>query len=696
MKELDFLGHKVSALGIKTQEHKIKAISDYPVPKNVKALRRFLGIIGYYRAFVRNYATIAHPLTSLLKAGIEFQWGEKQDVAFQNLKAKLIDSPILTYPDFSKEFFVACDASDVGLGAVLLQRGDKKLMPLSFASRVLTQTERNYSVTERELLAVVWAMRKFRHTILGFPVHVITDHLPVVDLFKKRAFVLNSKFNRWFLNILEYNPQFKYLPGRYNTIADGLSRVFEDDEQGESKKVVSFLVQTVDLDMDLVRNEQLQDPELVTVRENLKLNKRNDYQLLNGLLYLKPLKEGGCARLYVPKSLRDKVLCLVHSHKLSGHPGVAKTIKHLSRNFFWPKSCSDVRNFVLNCPTCQLNKGNKNKPAPLEIYPSQLLPFHTVSMDILGPLPMTDDGYKYVLVFVDFLSRYSEIVPIKDRTAVSVAEALRHRVITRHSCPRVLISDNAKEFVSEIFKTLCKFYDIHKCEIVAHKPSSNGLVERTNRKIIEVLRTLITPTTSDWHLILDDVQLTLNNTVNESVGDSPHYILYGYDYRMPYALTEGAMPPRLTYNYDDYVGYRTRRSYEIVKKVREELQKSSQLRKVRYDKGTVNPSVKLGQKVYVVKPFKDGPLFKASPKFEGPYRVIELLKFHKYKLRHIFSGQERVCHWNNIKVIKHDIDVSFIRNDDANVNENPVLPQEDEQDGVIYNLRSHTVVGGDS
>ena len=691
MHELDFLGHKVSPSGIKMQENKIRAILDYPVPNNVKAVRKFLGIIGYYRAFVRNYATIAHPLTSLLKANVEFHWGVKQEKAFQDLKDRLIRRPILSYPNFEKDFFVACDASDVGLGAVLLQREQNKLMPLSFASRVLTPAERNYSVTERELLAVVWAMRKFRHTILGFPVHVITDHLPVVDLFKKQTFVQNSKFNRWFLSVLEYNPQFKYLPGRYNTIADSLSRVFEEDNIAH-KQFVSFQVQTFDLDMDLVREQQHRDSEVVAIVGDLKLcsNTRQNYELIDGLLYLKPLKEGGSARLFVPKSLRENVLKLVHSHKLSGHPGIAKTIRHLSRSFFWPKSSTDVKNFVLNCPTCQLHKGNRNKPAPLEIYPSQLLPFHTVSMDILGPLPATDDGFKFVLVFVDFLSRYTEIVPIKDRTAVSVAEALRHRVITRHSCPRVLISDNAKEFVSEIFKQICAFYDINKCEIVAHKPSSNGLVERTNKKIIEILRTLIKPTTSDWHLILDDIQLTLNNSINDSVGEAPHYLLYGYDYRMPYALTEDTTPPRNTYNYEDYISYRTRRSFDIVKKTREELLKSSNLRKVRYDKDTVNPAIKLGQKVYVVKPFKDGPLFKASPKFEGPYRVVEILKFNKFNLRHIHTGKERIVHWNNLKLIKHDVDVSFLKRG-IESNENPVLPQDDGND-VVYRLRNRCVV----
>ena len=693
MKQLEFLGHTVTSNGIRTQENKIKAIVEYPPPKNIKALRRFLGIIGYYRAFVRSYASIAFPLTNLLKADCQFHWGDEEQKAFECLKEKLVQAPILTYPNFNKQFLVACDASDVGVGAVLLQKGDKRLMPISFASRVLSRAERNYSVTERELLAVVWALRKFRHTILGFPVQVITDHLPVVDLFKKRAFVQNAKFNRWFLSVLEFNPQFRYLPGRYNTIADGLSRVSEDENDGNSKQAYSFTIQNVDLDMALVRIEQEKDDEVRRLLGKLLTDESasSNYVVIDGLLYLKPTKEGGCARLFVPESLRKMVLELVHSHRLSGHPGIAKTLRHLGRNFFWP-GCKDfVKNFISECSTCQLHKGITNKPAPLEIYPSQLLPFHTVSMDIMGPFPVTEEGYRYILVFMDYLSRYSEFCPIKDKSSIAVAEALRHRIITRHSCPRVLLSDNAKEFTSEIIQNLCKSYGIKKCQIVAYKPSSNGLVERANKSIISILRTVISPTTSDWHLVLDDVQMTLNNSINESVGESPHYILYGYDARMPHNLLDDAVPPRPTYNYDDYVSYRTRRSYDIVKKVRETLSKSTLSRKSRYDQDTAVPSVTLGQKVYVIKQIKEGPLYKVSPKFEGPFRVVELLKLNKFRLRHISEGYEKVSHWNHLKLIKNDVDMSFVKADTGVPTNKPDLLQVDNEDVVPtrrYDLRS--------
>ena len=206
--ELHFLGHVIGPDGVKMQSSKVEAIRNYPTPVNPKGVKRFLGIIGYYRPFIRNFSTIASPLTHLLKKDVRFQWTSVEESAFQDLKACLLKAPILIYPDFSKPFYIACDASNVGLGAVLLQKGNGRLLPVAYASRTLNQVERRYSVTERESLAVVYALKKFRYLVLSFQVMVITDHKPILDLFRKRAFTSNAKFHRYFLSILEYSPSF--------------------------------------------------------------------------------------------------------------------------------------------------------------------------------------------------------------------------------------------------------------------------------------------------------------------------------------------------------------------------------------------------------------------------------------------------------------------------------------------------------
>lgn len=220
--------------------------------------------------------------------------------------------------------------------------------------------------------------------------------------------------------------------------------------------------------------------------------------------------------------------------------------------------------------------------------------------------------------------------------------------------PKVLLSDNAAEFTSELLRKLCEFYEINKCQITAYKPSSNGAVERTNRKIKDILKTLVKPNTEDWDLALEDVQFTINNTVNETVGESPHYLLYGYEKRLPNTLLDDATPPRHTYNYDDYIAWKTRRTYETIKQTRTRLKEAQSVQAKYYDKNTAKPKIVVGAQVYVQNHVPEGPNVKVSAKFQGPYRVLEVLKLNKLKIISESDLKERIVHTNHVKVIKTD------------------------------------------
>ena len=296
--------------------------------------------------------------------------GKGRRICSPRSKVAFDKSPILTYPDYSKEFFLACDASDVGIGAVLLQKGKERLMPIAYASRTLNPTERRYSVTEIESLAVIFGLKKFRHSILGFKIQVITDHKPILDLFKKRTFTNNQKFNRYFMSILEYSPSFRYIPGRFNTIADGLSRLSGD----ELANNVTFTVQIVDIDMDRIRIEQDKDERIRNIKAKLLLDPSSakEYTLINDCVYLKLVKNNKCCRLFIPETLVPEILKICRSHSLAGHPGIQKTCDIVSKNYFWPHCSQQTKEFVLNCETCQLSKGKVMKRAPLESYPSDL------------------------------------------------------------------------------------------------------------------------------------------------------------------------------------------------------------------------------------------------------------------------------------------------------------------------------------
>lgn len=658
-KQIKFLGHVISDKGIGVQEEKVEAIANFPIPKDQKGLKRFLGMAGYYRPFVANFSKIAYGLTKLLKKDTPYVWAEEQDEAFNHLKQKLMSAPILCYPDFKKPFIIATDASDTGIGAVLLQKEKRKYMPIAFASRALNPTEQRYSVTQREALAVVWGLRKFRDTCLGYPVTILTDHQPVLGLFKGRN--LTGKLARWFLQIQEMEPEMKYIPGTANTIADALSRVHQPPDEGVStttKPCYTISVQQVELDLDLIRTEQEKDADYQQFLQEYTRNptRYEEYEYIDGILFKRfsnETKDHLC--ICVPKTLRTQVLHILHSHRLSGHPGPKKTKKQAKRNYFWQGMASDVDKYIRQCEICLAHKGRPNAPAPLEQYPSTLEPWEYVGMDFIGPFPTSERGCRHILVFIDYLSRYCEIVPTKDRTAVTVAEALRHRIITRHSCPRVLVSDNAREFVSELFDKLCTFYDIKKVTIVPYKPSSNGLVERANQKLLCHLRTLVSPLSNNWDRVLDDVQVGINTTVNESTGETPHFILYGVEKRLPTSLMIKDPEIKPLYNYEDYVETKTRSTLRIISQTRRKLEESAVANKKSYDKKTKPATPKVGQKVYVLKHLKEGPLFKVSPRFEGPYRIIEILKHNKCRVKSCQDQTVRVTHWNHLKVCSEEI-----------------------------------------
>ena len=278
-RQLDFLGHVVSDQGISVQEAKIVKIKEFSTPKTEKSLKRFLGMCGYYRPYIKHFASITEPLTRLLSKSTDFLWGKEQDEAFNVLKEKLMTAPILTYPDFSKPFIIACDASDCGIGSVLLQKGERRLLPIAYASKTLSSTERRYSVTEREALAVVWSLKKFRDYCLGYPVTIYTDHMPVCDLFRNRQ--LHGKLARWFLQVQEFEPNIRYIPGSKSTLADWLSRM-DEDTSNDFDTANTFVIQEVELDLELFRTEQIKERIWGRVIEDVNKGKSADeFVLIN-------------------------------------------------------------------------------------------------------------------------------------------------------------------------------------------------------------------------------------------------------------------------------------------------------------------------------------------------------------------------------------------------------------------------------
>ena len=209
------MGHVISDKGVLPDENKIKSIKNFPIPKSVKELKSFLGLSGYYRKFIKGYSQIAQPLFNLLKTDAKYIWETNQDKAFENLKSILVNKPILQYPDFKKTFIVTCDA-------VLSQGKIGTDLPISFASRTLNKAEKNYSATEKEMLAIVWAIKHFRPYLFGRKFIVVTDHKPLIWLFRVKD--PGSRLLKWRIKLEEFDFEIIYKSGKMNTNADALSR----------------------------------------------------------------------------------------------------------------------------------------------------------------------------------------------------------------------------------------------------------------------------------------------------------------------------------------------------------------------------------------------------------------------------------------------------------------------------------------
>ena len=402
---IKYLGHVVDAHGVHVDQDKIGVIANLPVPVDVNALRTFLGMTGFYRMFVESYARIASPLTQLLKKDTPYEWGSDQQSAFNVLRDRLINTPVLKYPDFAKPFYVCTDASSRAIGACLMQDHKGKMHPISYASRTLTSPKKNYAVTELEGLAVVWGLRKFREFILGYEVIVQTDHRPLVGLLSTKD--PTGKFLRWFQSIQEFDPLIKYVPGKTNWVADCLSR-----------NVCLVTGEETDL-QNRIAHEQAKDPFWSVVRDFLlkkipdlpfrppvplkELSLSEDGVLQRRVMLGAPCRE--VTQVVIPTSLVPEVLRLVHDSPQSGHPGKDRTVKATRLKYFWPKMALEIAQHVDACPSCQSNKGNTLSPQTVLHYPVPHAPWERVSMDILGGLTVTKRGAKYLLVVTDYLTR---------------------------------------------------------------------------------------------------------------------------------------------------------------------------------------------------------------------------------------------------------------------------------------------------
>lgn len=380
--ELKYLGHVIGSGGIKTDPEKIRAISDMIAPTGVKGVRRIVAMASWYRNFIPNFSDIVAPLTALTQTGRDFSWNEEHQYALNQLKEKMTSAPILSCPNFEIPFVLQTDASDIGVGAVLFQRESEIEKVISYSSRKLTPREQKYSTTEKECLAIVWAIQKNQHYLEGYEFTVVTDHLSLKWLLKLEN--PKGRLARWIMALQQYKFSVEYRKGSMNVVPDTLSR--EPIETTLEGHIVNSIQAHSDPEITNHEKYSWYSKKLEEVKKCPEKNP--DFTIVNGSL-LKHVPDKNLTDdnwlVCVPNEMRERVLKENHSSTTSGHFGIRRTSLRICSKYFWPGMCRDIRRFVARCKVCLEFKVPQKKPAGYmyTVHPSK--PWEVVCIDFVGP-----------------------------------------------------------------------------------------------------------------------------------------------------------------------------------------------------------------------------------------------------------------------------------------------------------------------
>lgn len=584
-KEIAFLGHLITTEGVKPNPDKIKVIKEFPIPKTEKQIKSFLGLLGYYRKFIKNFANLTKPMTECLRKDRKIILSAEYIECFEQCKELLCNNPILQYPDFSQPFILTTDASNVALGAVLSQGIIGQDKPICYASRTLTKTEQNYSTIEKELLGIVWAAKYFRPYLYGQKFQIVTDHKPLTWLFSLKE--PNSKLVRWRLKLEEYDYEIVYKKGTKNTNADALSRLEPEtfnelnvNSCDETESINSNENLTASLNNN--QNDIIPTTETVLNEFNTQIileldtrfssldvkfrklfSKKKRYHFrhtqFNENIILQIYKEyiqpdqligltcnedvfqiinkvhkehfsGSKFKLIrsklVTEDIEDEIQqndIISRQHHDGNHRGITENYEQLKRRYYFPKMKNLINNMINNCETCQTLKYNRNqKPIELEISETPTKPLEILHMDIYS---INNTNF---LTILDKFSKFGAAYHMPEKDGQEVVNILT-QYISNHGIPNKIVTDLGTEFTSKIFKQFCQLYKIELHFTSAKSSTGNSPVERFHSTLTEIYRIIYSKNqTKLAREIMNETIITYNNSIHSVTKLTPFELKNGH------------------------------------------------------------------------------------------------------------------------------------------------------------------------
>lgn len=652
LKKIEVLGYMISGVEIRPSENKIKAMRDVRAPTSAKEVKQVLGLFSYYRKFIPDLARITLPLTKLLKKGVKFHWNSEHQDALDYIKRLMCSEPILSYFSTDKALSTRLyvDASNEAIGAVLMQ-GRMTMCPIAYASRKLSEAEKKYSTTEKECLSLVWALRYFRHYLWGLHFQVVTDHRALCWLQSKRD--MYGRLARWALAIQEWDFDIVHCTGKSNVVADFLSRnplVELSDPQVDPNLESSDGLEIFSINIDSLAGEQANDP--FCNRWFSQISERPDaahggFFLRNNFLY-KRVRRSGEIRdvLVLPKSMFQNVMHELHDEAWTGgHLGLAKTLKRFRSRYFMQYADREIERYVRSCVPCQERKMIKNVAELIPIRVSNI--FEKVGIDVLGPFPRSTRDNRYIIMSVEYASRFAICKAVPRVTAEDIVRFLIEEIFCRFGDIQEIISDRGTVFTARIVKETVERFGAKCIHTSSFHPQCNGLVERLNRTLVAMLSKYLGNNQRDWCSFLPLVVHAYNTSVQATTKISPYNILFGREQSSVIDRTLGLNVAGVNESMEERVD----RMRSLLTKALRNIARAQIVQKRYYDRRVRPVSFNVNDLVLLYVPRRvTGRCTKLARLFQGPYKIIGQVGRSNVVIRRLNTRSRGVVvHTNRLK-----------------------------------------------